>query len=92
MGYYLTFYGNQKKHLNSKGEWVYPDENYAREVMQLFSISPFLLNMDGTAIVNSNQEPIPSYTQDDVNELARVFTGLDFRLASDFGNTAHQRR
>jgi len=87
MGYYLTFYGNQKKHLNSRGEWVYPDENYAREVMQLFSISPFLLNMDGTKVLDNNGEPVPSYTQDDVNELARVFTGLDFRLAKNFGNT-----
>jgi len=87
MGYYLTFYGNQKKHLNEKGEWVYPDENYAREVMQLFSISPFLLNMDGSKVLDKDGKPIPSYTQNDVNELARVFTGFDFRLAKSFGNT-----
>jgi len=90
MGYYLTFYGNQKKHLNNRGEWVYPDENYAREVMQLFSISPFLLHMDGTKVLDSSGEPIPSYTQDDVNELARVFTGFDFRRASNFGNTGRR--
>jgi uncharacterized protein (DUF1800 family) len=92
MGYYLTFYGNREKYQNSRGEWVYPDENYAREVMQLFSISPFLLNMDGTKVLDSNGAPIPSYTQDDVNELARVFTGLDFRNArGSFGNTGIRR-
>ena len=87
MGYYLTFYGNKKKHLNEKGEWVYPDENYAREVMQLFSISPFLLNMDGSKVLDKDGQPLPSYTQNDVNELARVFTGFDFRRAKRFGNT-----
>ncbi len=92
MGYYLTFYGNRKKYQNSRGEWVYPDENYAREVMQLFSISPFLLNIDGSRVLDSNGAPIPSYTQDDVNELARVFTGLDFKDAKgSFGNTGIRR-
>ncbi|NPA59530.1 MAG: DUF1800 family protein [Epsilonproteobacteria bacterium] len=88
MGNYLTFYGNQKKYQNEKGEWVYPDENYAREIMQLFSIGPFLLNSDGSKVVDKKGRPVPSYTQDDVNEMARVFTGLDFRLArGKFGNT-----
>jgi len=88
MGNYLTFYGNSKKYKNEKGEWVYPDENYAREIMQLFSIGPFLLNIDGSKVVDDKKRPVPSYTQDDVNEMARVFTGLDFRLArGEFGNT-----
>lgn len=95
MGYYLTFYGNKKKYKNSKGEWVYPDENYAREIMQLFSIGPVELNDDGskaTDIVNGELQPIVTYTQKDVNELARVFTGLDFRLRqSDFGEGGYYR-
>jgi len=95
MGYYLTFYGNQKKHLNSKNEWVYPDENYAREIMQLFTIGPEVLNDDGSKVYinkNGNKYPKLTYTQKDVNELARVFTGLDFRLKeSSFGTGGYYR-
>ena len=95
MGYYLTFYGNRKKYKNSKGEWVYPDENYAREIMQLFSMGPVVLNNDGTKythLVNGIHQPVTTYTQKDVNELARVFTGLDFRLRkSGFGQGGYYR-
>jgi len=82
MGYYLTFYGNQKKHKSKKGEDVYPDENYAREVMQLFSIGAGELLDDGTFIQqNAGSEQFkPTYTQEDVKEMSRVMTGLDFRL------------
>jgi uncharacterized protein (DUF1800 family) len=95
MGYYLTFYGNQKKYKNKKGELVYPDENYAREIMQLFSIGPIILNKDGTKytkLVNGVHQPVTTYTQKDVNEMARVFTGLDFRLkTSAFGTNGYYR-
>ena len=57
-----------------------PDENYAREVMQLFTIGLFDLNADGTnRLVNGN--PVESYTSEDVTGLAKVFTGYDFDLA-----------
>ena len=95
MGYYLTFYGNKAKYKNNKNEWVYPDENYAREVMQLFSIGPFVLTNGGDPVSsNTNGEYYaPTYTQKDVNEMARVFTGLDFRLRanSKFGDGGFYR-
>ena len=53
------------------------DENFAREVMQLFSIGLHELNIDGTLKL-SDGEPIPTYTQADVGEYARVFTGWGY--------------
>lgn len=74
MGYFLNTKGNQKEN-PSTGR--VPDENYAREVMQLFTIGLVELNLDGTPKM-SGGKPIDSYTQDDVTNLARVFTGWDF--------------
>ncbi|MFG6446663.1 DUF1800 family protein [Roseateles sp. BYS180W] len=51
-----------------------PDENYAREIMQLFSIGLHKLNPDGTLQL-SNGQPIPTYGPDDISGLAKVFTG-----------------
>lgn len=55
-----------------------PDENYAREVMQLFTIGLVRLNLDGTPQRGPNGQPLPTYTQDDVTQLARIFTGWDW--------------
>ncbi len=74
MGHYLNTKGNQKEDL-SKGRL--PDENYAREVMQLFTIGLYELNLDGT-VKTANGKPIESYGSDDVSQLARVFTGYDY--------------
>ena len=52
-----------------------PNENYAREILQLFSIGTFLLNQDGTRQLDGNGNPIPTYDQKIVEEFARVFTG-----------------
>ena len=71
MGIYLSFLGNQK----ADGEGSHPDENYAREVMQLFSIGLYELNQDGTQKLKKGK-PVPTYTQKDIKEMARVFTGL----------------
>jgi len=79
MGIYLTYNGNKKKYKNKAGVEVYPDENYGREVMQLFSIGLYQLNMDGTPKKDENGSLIPTYTQTDVNELSRVFTGWDLK-------------
>jgi hypothetical protein len=54
------------------------NENYAREVMQLFSIGTKMLNQDGTVQVDSTGTPIPTYNQTNVTELARVFTGWTY--------------
>jgi len=75
MAGYLSSLGNQKA---SEDGTRQPDENYAREVMQLFSIGLWELNMDGTRVLDGFGEPIPTYDIDDVQELARVFTGLFF--------------
>jgi uncharacterized protein (DUF1800 family) len=52
-----------------------PNENYAREILQLFSIGTFLLNQDGTRKLDGNGNPIATYDQKTVEEFARVFTG-----------------
>ncbi len=53
------------------------NENYAREIMQLFSIGTVMLNQDGSVQTNANG-PIPTYSQKNVTELARVFTGWTY--------------
>lgn len=70
MGRYLDIAGNTRSN---------PNENYAREVLQLFSIGTVQLNLDGTPQLGDDGQPIPTYTQTDVNNFARVFTG--WRLA-----------
>lgn len=71
MGLYLTFLGNTKA---NPATGSIPDENYARELMQLFTIGLTMLNMDGTQVL-SGGNPVPSYTQADVSQAARVWTG-----------------
>ncbi|WP_382153606.1 DUF1800 family protein [Hydrogenophaga sp. ANAO-22] len=74
MGYFLNTKGNQKENASTGRV---PDENYAREVMQLFTIGVVELNLDGTP-KTSGGVPLESYTQADVTGLARVFTGYNF--------------
>ncbi len=71
MAYYLTFLGNTKA---NAATGAVPDENYARELMQLFTIGLYQLNPDGTQVL-SGGSPVESYTQADVSGLARVWTG-----------------
>jgi len=85
MGVFLTYNGNRKLYKNEAGIPVYPDENYAREIMQLFSIGLNKLHMDGTPVLDDKERMVPTYTQHDVNELARVFTGWDLRRNTKFG-------
>jgi len=80
MGWYLSHAGNQKADPSIPR---YPDENYAREIMQLFTIGVWELNPDGSRKLDGAGEPIPTYDNDDVSELARTFTGLYF--ASPWG-------
>lgn len=75
MGRYLSHVGNQK----AKPEInQYPDENFAREVMQLFTIGLWELNPDGTRQVDSNGHNIPTYSNAEITQTARVMTGLWF--------------
>ncbi|QPF73334.1 DUF1800 domain-containing protein [Roseateles sp. DAIF2] len=74
MGVYLNMRGNKKE----DGKGSTPDENYAREVMQLFTIGLYELNPDGTPVLDAGGKPKESYSQANITELARVFTGWDF--------------
>jgi uncharacterized protein (DUF1800 family) len=75
MGRYLTYIHNLKENPTT-GQT--PDENYAREVMQLMTIGLWQLNQDGTQKLDAGGKPIPTYTHDDISGLAKVFTGLGF--------------
>jgi len=78
MGYYLTFRGSVKANPNTGSE---PDENYARELMQLFTIGLIKLNTDGSLQSDANGAAVETYTQSDVSGLARVFTGWNLDLS-----------
>lgn len=82
MGVYLAMRGNRKEDPKTGRQ---PDENYAREVMQLFTIGLSQLNPDGTA-KTSNGKTIDTYTLDQITALARVFTGWDFDTTAPNGN------
>ncbi|NJR41722.1 MAG: DUF1800 domain-containing protein [Akkermansiaceae bacterium] len=69
----MSHLGNQKARPEIN---QFPDENYAREVMQLFTIGLWELNQNGTRKLNSSSEPIPTYTNGDITEMARIFTGF----------------
>jgi uncharacterized protein (DUF1800 family) len=56
----------------------YPNENYARELLQLFSVGPVLLNLDGTPKLDSSGKPLPSYDESIVKGFAQAFTGWTF--------------
>ncbi len=75
MGHWLSHAKNQPTDLTLNR---FPDENYAREVMQLFSIGLFELNQDGTKRTDASGNAIPTYDNRDITELAKVFTGLTF--------------
>lgn len=75
MGFYLSHLKNRKPDpINN----IFPDENYAREVKQLFSIGLWELNQDGTRRLDTNGLPIPTYDNGDITEFARVFTGMSY--------------
>jgi hypothetical protein len=58
-----------------------PNENFAREILQLFSVGVNQLNLDGTPVRDAQGVPVPSYSQTTVNEFTRVFTGWNFAAA-----------
>lgn len=73
MGTYLSHLQNQKA---DPELGIFPDENYAREIMQLFSFGLVHLNKDGSLVLDANNTPVPTYDNAIISELARVFTGL----------------
>ncbi len=82
MGFFLNTKGNLKEDANGRQ----PDENYAREIMQLFTIGLLELNQDGTPRLDANNQPIETYGQSDITNLARVFTGYDWDYLANGGN------
>lgn len=82
MGLFLSHYGNPKA--NSELN-IHPDENYAREIMQLFSIGLWELNQNGTYKYDTKGNYIPTYSNADIKEFAQVFTGLGDGANNDFG-------
>lgn len=80
MGFYLTYMGNQKEDPETGRQ---PDENYAREILQLFTMGLVALNDDGTLAggVNDGDSSVELYDNDDITGLAKVFTGLDRRVS-----------
>ena len=73
MGVFLSHFNNPKA---DPANNIHPDENYAREIMQLFSIGLWELNSNGTLKRDANNRPIPTYNNNDIKEFAQVFTGL----------------
>jgi uncharacterized protein (DUF1800 family) len=79
MGQYLNMNGNTRTNVN---------ENYAREILQLFSVGLNQLNDDGTVQTDDSGNPVPTYDQDVITAFARVFTGwhLDTQIAAGVPN------
>ena len=71
MGLYLSNFMNVSDPVHN----IFPNQNYAREVMQLFTIGLVQLNTDGTPQL-ANGQPIPTYGQSDIVGLSHVFTGF----------------
>jgi uncharacterized protein (DUF1800 family) len=78
MGQFLSMQGNDKGNATTD-----PDENYAREVMQLLTIGLWQLNDDGTQKMDGNGNPLPTYSNVDVQGLAKVFTGFSWQIPGD---------
>lgn len=83
MGCYLSHLKNRKEDATTGRQ---PDENFAREIMQLFSIGLHQLNINGTPTRDGSGRLVETYTSDDVKGLAKVFTGLSFACSTTSGN------
>jgi len=73
MGRYLTYMGNTKA---NEAKNLVPDENYARELMQLFTIGLWQLDDNGNQVLGSDGEPIATYTNEDIRTIASMLTGF----------------
>ena len=82
MGHWLTYLNNPKANPETGS---LPDENYAREIMQLFTIGLVELEQNGVPKTNADGSQVETYSQDDVTGLAKVFTGLH-RAGASFGS------
>jgi len=77
MGEMLTYLGNKALGFQmTKSKVLYPDENFAREVMQLFSLGLNKLNLDGSEVKDEEGKSVAVYTNEDIMSFARVWTGF----------------
>lgn len=92
MGRFLSHWDNKK---GDPALGTFPDENYAREVMQLFTIGLNELKQDGVKKRNAEDEPIPTYDNETIKAFARLFTGFRFKPSvnsnggSNYGTDLH---
>ncbi len=86
MGHYLDMVNSARPGLAGGA-----NENYPREAMQLFSMGVVELNADGSVKLDANGQPIPTYTQADVQQLALAFTGWTYNNASNTLTASGQR-
>ena len=89
MGDYLDMVNNDKPNLAGT---IQPNENYAREVLQLFSIGLYALNSDGTFKTDPNGYPIPAYDQEIIEGFAHAFTGWTYATLDGATPKAHNPR
>jgi uncharacterized protein (DUF1800 family) len=82
MGVYLSMLGNRRPNVTQN---IRPDENYARELMQLFTVGLVQLNLDGSIRRDAQQQPLPTYDQATIEGFAHVFTGWNWAGAATFG-------
>jgi uncharacterized protein (DUF1800 family) len=85
MGQFLSMLGNDKGNATTD-----PDENYAREVMQLLTVGLYQLNDDGSPKLDGSGNPLPTYSNNDVQGLAKVFTGFGWNVPGNTSDTAWQ--
>jgi uncharacterized protein (DUF1800 family) len=81
MGVYLSMLGNQRPNAAAN---IRPDENYARELMQLFTIGLVELDIDGAPRLDGSGQPIPTYTQPIIEGFAHAYTGWTYAGAANF--------
>ncbi|MBK9394767.1 MAG: DUF1800 domain-containing protein [Uliginosibacterium sp.] len=79
MGYYLNMINSER---DNPETGAHPNENYAREILQLFSIGLVKLNLDGSPRLDSNGKPIPAYDESIVQGFAKAFTGWSYPNAT----------
>lgn len=90
MGQYLSSLRNSKAVLDGQGNVVIaPDENYAREIMQLFSIGLLTLHPDGSIVLGEDGLPIQTYDNVDITELSRTLTGWAFSKSVGAKNSGY---
>ena len=81
MGAYLNMVNNVKA---DPAKGTEPNENYARELLQLFSVGEYLLNPDGTRKLDAQGKPLNTYDQDTIENFARVFSGWTYPTRAGF--------